>query len=198
MIRSIVMLTGLVVAAAGCREPEVGVRLLMPPSEPVEFSPAWNTIDDGIGAFVSVEVMTYDARSGAPVPGAELQVASTWEGALILGVDELVEVDADACPWCEVLLDAPRRRLLTAEFDEADRVDEVRSTDAWGLARIDIFVEAFPVAAARAGEGASLGAEADDLEAFSVLVSATPPAEALPAASVAGTPALGSFLLAPR
>ena len=128
--------------AAACAEEGGDPQLLLPATVPVAWDSAYDAEGDGLGALVQVDVMAYDGATGEPLGDVEL-LAWTNEGiAWPVASDQVFVVDPDACPRCELLWDARRDQFL----DLVPVVDTLPlSTDSDGLARIYVFVDAFPV-----------------------------------------------------
>ncbi len=159
------------VALSACAEAEGDPELLLPADLPVAWDASWNERGDGLGALVPVDVMVYDSATGSPMGDVDLALSADGEGAWWVTTEAVEVVEPDACLGCEILWDAARD-----QFVRIDAVDDPRMTgssielltDADGVARLYLVVDAFP-GAWRAGSTAER-AEAE-AEAVVVLVS---------------------------
>ncbi len=122
---------------AGCADTAVGDTQLLVPTE-LEFS--WdeelNGEDDGLVSAVPVDLMVYDAATGVPVAGTDIELS-------VIGASLALEGDLfwydDDCAGC--LFDDRRGRFLeipAAGFTEGLQV----STDGEGFVRVFVVVDA--------------------------------------------------------
>ena len=148
--------------AFGCAEEISEPDLLLPTAVSVEWDAAWNGADDGLGALVPVDVMVYDGATGEPVEGVEVLVSAADPGVLPVPVEGVLVVEDQTDP--DALWDASRDQyiaLWTAPYvgdDDNDLlsivsdddledgfIDElVLETDDGGIARLYLYVDAFP------------------------------------------------------
>lgn len=149
-------LAALALAACGAEpaEPE----LLLPDDVDVPWEVAYNATDDGLGALVPVDVMAYDGATGEPLADVKIEVWTEDDGAVAVPVEAvLVYVDADGAgeqptpdaasdPF--VAWDAARDQYIAFDvaFDARDGgADPIElHTDAGGVARLYLYVDAFP------------------------------------------------------
>ena len=130
-------MTTLALLLSGCADSVVGDTQLLVPTE-LEFS--WdeelNGEGDGLVSAGPVDLMVYDASTGVPVAGSDIEL-SVLGGSLALEGD-LFWYDDD-CTDC--LFDDRRGRFLeipTAGFAEGLQV----STDSEGFVRVFVVVDA--------------------------------------------------------
>ncbi len=140
MTRTLAIPSILVLAA--CADERGDPQLLLPTEVAVAWDHAYDGEGDGLGALVPVDVMAYDSATGAALAGVELLLWTNDGVAWPVDAELVFVVDPDACPRCELLWDARRDQFL----DLVPVIDTLSlSTDADGLARVYVFVDAFPV-----------------------------------------------------
>jgi hypothetical protein len=149
-----------VLALGACGEASEEVELLLPEEVSVEWDRAYNAQDDGLGALVPVDVMVYEGATGDPLPHVQLAVWTDSVSAWPVPVDEVWllaagEVEREM-PGLVQAWDATRDQFVA--FEPMEGI-ELR-TDEGGVARLYVYVDAFP----EAGETA-------DFEPIRVLVS---------------------------
>jgi hypothetical protein len=153
-----------VLALAACGEAGGEAELLLPEEVSVGWDRAYNGQDDGLGALVPVDVMVYEGATGDPLPDVQLAVWTDSVTAWPVPVGEVWllaagEVDRDM-PGRVQAWDATRDQFVA--FEPVEGI-ELR-TDEGGVARLYVYVDAFPVSS-------SEGGEALDFEPIRVLVS---------------------------
>lgn len=179
---SVLLLPGLV----ACGEAAVEAELLLPEEVSVGWERAYNGRDDGLGALVPVDVMVYEGTTGNPLPGVLVEVwtddVATWpvpvDEVWLMPAETSEELDAEVeLPGRVRAWDATRDQFVS--FDPVDGIELV--TDEGGVARLYLYVDAFPV---------SEGGPSEDgtLEDIRVLVSM----------STEGDPVLDGLWLTPR
>lgn len=146
MTRSYAIVALVSVAAIGCGDdPALEAELLVPDDLALHWDRAFNGEDDDRVALVPVDLMVYVSESGEPVVDAELSVDPAYEAVSVLPLDDVLPLDADDCDLGPCLWDAWRDRyveLLEPTWERA--ADEPLSTDANGLVRAYLLVDAFP------------------------------------------------------
>lgn len=156
-MRSAAFSFALLVGASGCIDGgEValdGAHLLLPDDLEVHWDEAYNAEQDGLGALVPVDVMAYEPTTGAPLAGVGLMLQPSDSATLALPDDAVLRVEPDGCTDCGVLWDAVRDQyVLLGDDDEtyAGALEDgwggglLLSTDADGVARAHLYVDAFP------------------------------------------------------
>ena len=135
---STVMFTGMLLAACGQEE-----QILLPDSIEVEWDASYNRLADGLGAVVPVDIMVYDAASGDPLPGVELELQVKAPHAHLMQSTDVLPVVAP-CSDCEVVWDAFRDEYYEMPMDFADEATRIRlEADESGLANFYVVVDAF-------------------------------------------------------
>lgn len=140
----------LAAALLGCgAEPDGGgPRVLLPEEVPVAWDGAYNGVGDGLGALVPVDVMVYDGATGEPLPQVDVQVWTTDASAIPIPTYGVLVLDGadDALPYVEdpaayiEFWDAAHDQFVAVSPDELDLV-----TDTGGVARLYLYVDAFPI-----------------------------------------------------
>jgi hypothetical protein len=141
---------------AACVE-DGGAGLLLPDQVQVGWQPEYNGRGDGLGALVPVDVMAYDPASGEPTPDVTLHVWTDDGAAMPVPTDGVTVLDEDLHPVVGPVLDDAAEgptafEAWDAEHDQfvavapADELD--LRTDGSGVARMYLFVDAFPETAA--------------------------------------------------
>lgn len=129
-----------ILLAACASAPGDGVDLLVPDDVEFAWNAAYDEAGDGRVALLPLDVMVYDAVDGEPVEGATLEL---WaEGVGFVGADtvEAAEPWCSECPW-----DAYRDEYVAVDLATAtDHLEP--ATDATGLARVHVVVDAIGVA----------------------------------------------------
>lgn len=140
-----------ILLGSACVDEVQDAELLLPGPIDVPWEAAYDGEGDGLGALVPVDVMAYNGTTGQPLTDVELQVWAEAGSAWPVPVDQVVVVEPDdECTECELLWDAGRDEFL----HEISVVDILPlSTDADGLARLYLYVDAFP----EGGDGADFG-----------------------------------------
>ena len=121
----------------GAEEPE----LLVPDDVALRWDTAFNGAGDDLVALVPVDVMVYEAESGEPLESVVIDVIAEDEGTHVVAFDTVLPLDAEDCEGTPCLWDAWRDRYL----ELAPLAAGPLSTDADGLARLYLMVDAFPV-----------------------------------------------------
>ncbi|MBT3219942.1 MAG: hypothetical protein HN348_12705 [Proteobacteria bacterium] len=123
--------------------PEGSTQLLVPDDIDLHWDPSFNGIDDGLGALIPVDLMVYEGGTGEPVGFVELYVETIHD--TVVFPDAVEQVVPEVCTHCPFTWDAYRDQYFTflPEDDEPNNV-MVTTTDADGLARVYVFVDAFP------------------------------------------------------
>lgn len=133
----------LLLAACGT-EPSSEAELLLPELVSVAWEDAYNAQNDGLGALVPVDVMVYDGASGEPLRDVEVQVWTDDVAAWPTSAEGVVVVSpTDPTAFTSTFLqvwDAARDQFVA--FEPVDGIDLV--TDDGGVARLYVFVDAFP------------------------------------------------------
>jgi hypothetical protein len=129
---------------AACGE-EPRVAVLPPDDVELHWDEAFNAEDDGLAGLVTVDVMVYEALTGDPVEGVAVVLDSERAG---LVRPEAVIAAEDACaddmPCAGLVWDAWRDEYLVIEGFDPDRPVTL-FTDADGIGRATVYVDAFPV-----------------------------------------------------
>jgi hypothetical protein len=145
----------LALALAACApESEDRSGLLLPDAVEIRWEGEYNGVDDGLGALVPVDVMAYDGLTGEPRPDVLVHVWTDDDAAAPIAVDavtvltDLPESLPDAAPAAETW-DAAHDRFVVLHTegtgDGSSRpADLDLRTDADGIARLYLFVDAFP------------------------------------------------------
>ena len=123
-------------------------QLLVPDDVEVHWDRSFNGVDDGVVALVPVDLMIYDRTTGEPLADVVIDVTALSAEAGLIEPDAVLRVDPEIQDG-EWLLDAWRDRWF--EFVDADLgpAGSLRvRTDAWGLARVYVYADAFPAASA--------------------------------------------------
>lgn len=137
-------LLGAALLGACATAPEVVPALYVPDAVPVDWDRGWDGEADGLAAVVPLEVMAYDSATGHPL--ADVAV-SVWSADPV----RISAVPVDRLDWAgedpagEGWWDA--RRDAWFVVSEADRTDAEGTdvvTDADGLARLYLVVDALP------------------------------------------------------
>lgn len=148
--------TVLVLLGVACGEEEQApADLLIPSAVPVAWEDAYNAADDGLGALVPLDVMVYDGATGEPIEDVEVLVSSTDDGAVpiptdgvvvVVGPDALVEEEpsfpgpSPGSP--DLAWDSARDQYVV--LPETDGPTLQLETDETGVARLYLYVDAFP------------------------------------------------------
>ncbi len=156
-----------------CGASESTPALYVPDQVEVTWDDAWNEDDDGLAMLVPLDVLAYDAATGAPIP--ELAVTLTdvraWDEVGLttdvqpLAVDEVrwrTEVSGPGDWW-----DA--RRDAYFDLSPRDGADPV-TTDANGVARFYLLVDVLPSALPAGPGGFPVSAALGDVEETFLLV----------------------------
>lgn len=143
-----------VLILSACADNPVGAELLLPEELSISWESAYNGRDDGLGALVPVDLMVYESTTGDPLPDVAV---SAWtddiaarpvpvEGLRLVSEDELEDVDLEAEPASGAssrsmrAWDATRDQFVS--FVPVDVLD--LRTDEGGVARMYLYVDAFP------------------------------------------------------
>jgi hypothetical protein len=134
-------LVALAVMASGCVAAEDSEQVLVPEDVDVRWDRAFNAVDDGRAAMIPVDVMVYRGESGLPVGDVDVTAfAPTGEVALV-DPASVVPADGDA----DAFWDAWSDRYFAV--DDARIGGPLRlTTDAVGVVRFYVWVDAFPPA----------------------------------------------------
>lgn len=130
------------VLLVGCAESQERLvpDLLVPDEVAVEWDAQFDEAE-GVGALLPVDLMVYDAATGEPMGNMDLTVEplEDTDDLILLADHEVVNVEPGCldCYW-----DAGRDRYVGFE-DPGDLLLEVQ-TDAEGLARVYLWLEALP------------------------------------------------------
>jgi len=155
---------------SGCGESVEGgdAQLLVPDDVALHWDVRFNGEEDGLGALVPVELMVYESVSGEPVEGVQVKVQSEHDGMVVVPLEDVVLVDSEDCDDCAFLWDAWRDQYFEYKFIEDAVIPGATAeleTDENGLARVYLYVDAFPF-------GSDSGFASDgDFGAVSVLIS---------------------------
>jgi hypothetical protein len=126
-----------------CVEEADSSGLLLPEQVQVGWEAEYNARGDGLGALVPVDVMVYDGATGEPRADVEVHVWTDDDAAMPVPVEGVLVLDRD-------LELGPNRELEAwdAEHDQFVALEPVElldlRTDAGGVARLYLFVDAFP------------------------------------------------------
>ena len=133
------------VLLGGCFEPTEmeGPQLLTP--ERVEFywDQSFNGYDDSLGALVPMDLMVYDGLSGEALRGVSLDISISGGDGLIVEPDSIGFVDVEECSECDYLWDSYRDQYFVIPKGEDPASVMSIDTDATGLARVYVYVDAF-------------------------------------------------------
>ncbi len=132
---------------SGCGESaESDAQLLVPDDVSLHWDLRFNGEDDGLGALIPVELMVYEGLSGEPVEGVLVKVQSEDEGTVVVPIEDVALVDSEDCDDCAFLWDAWRDQYFEYAFvgDELPGPAIEVQTDENGLARVYLYVDAFP------------------------------------------------------
>jgi hypothetical protein len=128
---------------AACDAETGGVALLPPDDVELHWDSAFNADDDGLVGVVTVDVMVYEALTGAPLD--DVAVVLDAERARILLPEAVAPAD-DRCspdePCDDVVWDASQDRYLVVYAPSDEPV--TLWTDADGIGRATVYVDAFP------------------------------------------------------
>jgi len=132
----------LALVLAAC-DAEHGVAILPPDDVELHWDAAFNAEEDGLVGVVTVDVMVYEALTGAPLEGVpvvlDAELASLLRPEAVLPAEEWCSFElCDGLVW-----DSWRDRYLEIEAVDNDPV--TLWTDADGLGRATVYVDAFPV-----------------------------------------------------
>lgn len=149
-----------ITALTGCvgdRAVPEGAQLLLPDAVKVNWAPGFNAVDDGVGALVPIDLMVFERSSGRPLDLVDLSFAPLSAGAELLAPGDITLASSDcwSCVW-----DASRDRYLDWRAGTSSA-----QTDEDGLARVYVWVDAFPVVR-------------DELQPIEIAVSLAPGARA--------------------
>lgn len=130
-------------ALIGCSEEgrtSVGAQLLVPDSVEVRWDDRLNQSADGLGILVPVDLMVYEGATGEPLDFVRLDV-NTSADAVVLDLDDVEPLASDCvdCVW-----DSGRDRYVV--LPDPNDAQQPLLTDADGLARIYVWIDAFPTA----------------------------------------------------
>ncbi|MEQ1568260.1 MAG: hypothetical protein ABMA64_21655 [Myxococcota bacterium] len=121
--------------------------LLLPEVVEVGWEPAYNGRSDALGALVPVDVMVYDPTTGEPRGAVEVHVWTDDDAARPVAVEAVTRAQSEDRDT-ESTEFAPQLDVWDAEHDEFVSLvpsdDLVLLTDADGVARLYVFVDAFP------------------------------------------------------
>jgi hypothetical protein len=131
----LLLAVGLVACVDDGTAPE-GARLLLPDAVTVNWDEAFNGVDDGVGTMVPVDLMVYEGSTGEPLEQVDILFAALAPGAEILAAPDITVVSA-ACSSC--VWDAGRDRYVSWRAGTSSA-----RTDEDGLARVYVWVDAFP------------------------------------------------------
>lgn len=161
--------TGLLCAAlSACASQGVAPALLVPDSVHLRWDAAWDGDEDGLAALVPVDVMAYDAATGAPLPDVLVSLAP-GDGAL---GDEWTDVSvlrADGVRWRSGHREGRGSDWDTSDALEAD-LGPPQDEPLWWDARRDAFF--VPVASDGAGDEVTGRTDVDGVVRFYLLVDA--------------------------
>lgn len=131
------------VLVPGCAEGLSEPDLLLPGEElSVEWDEAWNGEGDGLGALVPVDVMVYDGATGEPVEGVQVLISADDDAVIPLPVGGVLLVEDETDP--DALWDASRDQYVALRPSALGWEDLVLETDDGGIARLYLYVDAFP------------------------------------------------------
>lgn len=133
---------------AACSAAEAVPALSVPDTVLVSWDDAWNADDDGLAQLVPVDVMAYDAASGAPLAELAVVVTERQEGSddgprvdvTPVAVHEVEWRSDDQAAWWDARRDAFFDLALRAEPDPVE-------TDADGIARFYLLVDVLTIGA---------------------------------------------------
>lgn len=135
-------------ALAGCATADQGgAQLLVPDQVRIDWDASYNAVDDGLGALIPLDVMVYDGATGRPLSdvGVTLFVDDDEEVAAV-PVQAADFLDPTAPEAAEALWDSRHdqyfRLHVPSDTDGGRTV--AQATDAAGLARWYLYVDAFP------------------------------------------------------
>jgi hypothetical protein len=139
--------------AAGCADGLTEPDLLLPTELSVEWDAAWNGSDDGLGALVPVDVMVYDGATGESIEGVEVLISTGDPGVIPVPVEGVLVIDDETDPLA--LWDASRDQYVAFdtelvplaaddELGDAFADELLLETDEGGIARLYLYVDAFP------------------------------------------------------
>ena len=134
---TIVMLLGL---AAGCTAEESGAQLLVPNDIALHWDESFNGVEDGLGALVPIDLMVYDGQSGEPMSWVELELEGRGDTTLAMPFQVAISIDSNREEGAE--WDAYRDQYF--HFVGTNPSEQLSvQTDADGLARVYVYVDAF-------------------------------------------------------
>lgn len=139
----LMLMPGLFLGLVGCVGGEAphGPELLVPEDVELRWDDAFNGVGDGRAALVPVDVMAYDGDSGDPLGAVSIDMLA-GEGAELLPADAITAVDPDDDLADLEVYDAWEDRYVAIDPD-APSLSRI-GTDAWGLARVYVLIDAFP------------------------------------------------------
>jgi len=129
----------LLVGTVACVEEEGVPELLVPDDLALHWDRAFNGEEDDLVALVPLDVMVYEAESGEPMSGIDIAVEPDGV-AWVLPFDGVMPLTAEDCETERCAWDAWRDRYVSFLPGSDDPV----ATDADGLARVYLVVDAFP------------------------------------------------------
>ena len=135
-----ILVAALALTACGQEE-----QILLPDNIDVHWDASFNGLDDHLGAVVPVDVMAYDAASGEPLVGVELELTVDHANTYLLKSSDASPVVA-ACSDCDVLWDAYRDEYYEMQTELTEEQANIRlETDEDGVAHFYVVVDAFAV-----------------------------------------------------
>jgi hypothetical protein len=134
----------LLLAACGRDEALEGAQVLVPEDVEITWDASFNREDDGVGALVPVDIMIYHGATGQPLEAVSMEVRSPW--ALLFRPDEVLPAKPGTPPECAEAWDVREDANLALCPNEEEISEALRlHTDPDGLARVQVWVDAFPV-----------------------------------------------------
>lgn len=164
-----ILATAAIAGTAACGA-EVERQLLIPEDVELLWTDAFNRVDDGLGAFVPVDLMVYDGASGDPVDGVSLDLQTSHESIGLVSVDEVTVAEAADCGDCAMVWDSVGdRNLVVEQLDSWPATERTVRTDAGGVVRLYVYVDSFPTEGAEfLPVAVTVSSEVQD-DAFSLL-----------------------------
>lgn len=133
--------------ACGVEDTSEVPQLLVPDDVEVHWDRSFNRVDDGVVALVPVDLMIYDRTTGLPLANVVIDVHALSPDAGLIEPDAVLRADPELDG--EWLWDAWRDRWFEFIDPEIGPTASLRvRTDAWGLARVYVYADAFPAASA--------------------------------------------------
>jgi hypothetical protein len=131
---------------AGCFDAseEGGPQLLTPDQVEFYWDTSFNGYEDNLGALVPMDLMVYDGISGEAIEAIRLDISLAGGEGLVVPPEAVGFLDVEECSECEYLWDSYRDQYFVLPGGDSALSNSLSlETDATGLARVYVFVDAF-------------------------------------------------------